>query len=165
MLRLVLIALLAVSAQAQDAAPPTPSRGQHVLLVGGALAGGVLALPTGPFLVLGAGVGTYATSAALGLRPTVGGVLIDTAVGTGVGLAAGGAVLYAVTEIGGVQEDLSVSIGSLVVGLVVGSAAVGASHGVRLALLRAEAPVEVAPAVLAAPTGEAGPGLRLTVGL
>ena len=161
----LLLALLAASAPAQDARPGPPTTGQRVVLVGGALAGGVLALPAGPFLLLGAGAGTYVASSALRLDPTVGGVVVDTAVGAAVGVATGAAVLYAVTEVGGVEEDLSVSIGSVLVGLVMGSAATGAAHGVRLTLLRSGDGVEVAPAALAAPMGERVAGLRLRVGL
>ena len=124
----------------------------------------MLALPTGPFLLLGAGAGTYLASGELGLGPTVGGVLIDTAVGAAVGYGVGAGTLFVLTEVAGAPSDLSTGIFSLSVGLAAGSAAVGVAHGVRLTLLRSDA-VEVAPAALAAPTGERVAGLRLRVGL
>lgn len=158
-----LFALLAVSASAQ-VAPRAPTASDRVVLVAGALAGGVVTVPAGPFLLVGAGAGTYVASTALGLGPTVGGVLIDTAVGTAIGYGAFAGTLFVFTEVAGYPSDLGTGIFSVVTGLAVGSAAIGAAHGVRLALLRVDT-VEVTPAALAAPTGERGVGMRVRVGL
>jgi len=155
---------LAAPAHAQGAPPRAPTGGERAALVASALAGAAVALPTGPFLIVGAGVRTYAASALLDLDPTVGGVLIDTAVGAGVAVAVGGGTLWLVTEAGGADPDLSASIGSVFVGLAAGSAAVGAVHGARLAWLRADA-VGVAPTALAVPGGGPSPGLSFSVSL
>ena len=145
----LLAVLLAPSVGAQGAPSPTPS--DRAVLVGGALVGAVATSWSGPFMLASAGAGTYVASAALGLDPTLGGVVLDTAVGTGVALVTSMAVFHAVTEVGGQPSDPSTAVGSLLTGIAVGSAAVGVAHGVRLAALRA-------------PTGTA-PGLAVTVAL
>lgn len=155
---LLLSALRAAAASAQDAAPepPAPTAGQYALLAGGSVAGGLVTLPlgafVGPLAALGVPAGTYLTSRALGLRPTVGGVLLDVAVGTviGVGVAAG--TLYYVTEVAGHPYDLSADLGSIFVGYVAGAAATGLAHGIRLTVLRA-------------PAGERSLGLHLRIDL
>lgn len=157
-----LFALLAASASAQVAPPRAPTGGERALLVAGALAGGVAALPTGPFLIVGAGVGTYAASELLGLGPTVGGVLLDTAVGVGVAAAASGVVGYTLVHVAGYPSEFGTDITALFTGLFVGSAAIGVAHGARLAWLRAD-DVRVAPAALAVPGGRPSPGLTLSV--
>ena len=155
MLRLALALCLAAPAFAQGAAP-VPTAGERVILVAGALGGGAVSVwALGPFATLGAGAATYATSAALGLDPTAGGVLLDTAAGTAVGYAAFAGTLFYFTEVEGLPADFGTSITALVAGLAVGSAAVGAVHGVRLARVRAS------PAAMPTPTGE--PALALTV--
>ncbi len=147
---LLLLALWATSAEAQ---PAPPTAGQRVLLVTGAVAGGlVTAGLVGPFVPITVAAATYGTSAALGLRPTVGGVLLDTAIGTAVGVGVGVATYAYVTEVQGADADLSASLGSALTGLVAGAAVTGAVHGVRLAALRA-------------PTGGQAVGLRVIVGL
>ena len=175
MLRLALISsLAAASASAQPPAAPTdshqtlteagvPTTGERVLLVVGAGGGALVTLWTGPGALLGAGLGTYATSAALGLRPTVGGALLDTAVGTGVAVGVYWVTILAVVEVGGAPHALGTDLGSAALGLAAGAAAMGWVHGERLARLRSGA--RVAPVVLRAPTGERTPGLSLRVGL
>ncbi|PAP75251.1 hypothetical protein [Rubrivirga marina] len=158
---LLLIVLLAASARAQVAPPRAPTGGDRMWLVAGALAGGVVASPAGPFLLIGAGAGAYVASALLDLDPTIGGVVLDTAVGTGVAILVGAGTYGVLTEVAGAEGDLSTSIGSVLVGLAVGSAAIGVSHGVRLATLR----METAPALLRTPAGGPPPGLTLSISL
>ena len=169
-MRLAVLALLLISLAGATSAQPeaseparVPTTSDRLILVGSAFAGGVVASPGGPFLILGAGVGTYAASRALSLDPTLGGVLLDTAVGAGVGWAVGGAAFLVLSEVAG-NADLSASLGSVFVGLAVASAATGVSHGVRLAWLRSDR-VEAAPGVLTTPEGETVPALALRIGL
>ncbi len=162
MLRLVLVAVLAASAaHAQNGPHPVPSTGDRWLLVGGAVAGLLPVAFAGPFAVVTVGATTYATSAALGLSPTLGGVVLDTAVGTGVAIVvmtATGAAIYRQTG----TSDLGTAVFSALVGGVVGAGATGAVHGARLAWLRS---AEAAPVVLAVPDGEPVLGLAVAVGL
>ena len=157
MLRLLALScLIAGSAQAQERPHQTPTTNDRVVLVLGATAG-VLTVPlTGPFAIGVVALTTYGTSRSLGLDPTVGGVLIDTALGMALGAGAGYATYGYLTQVAGSDADLSAALGSAFVGLVVGSVATGVIHGAR---------VQVAPAALAAPTGERTTGLSLRVGL
>ena len=162
----LLFTLVAASASAQVAPPRAPTGGERAILVAGALAGGAVGLATGPFSPLVAGAATLGTSAALGLGPTGGGVLLDMAAGTVVAVAVWRGGRWAVTTFGDPGPDsFSFEIGWAVTGLVVGGAAIGAVHGARLAWLRAPGGVEVAPVVLAGPGGASGSGLSLTVSL
>ena len=164
--RALALALLATAASAQPAERPVPSTRQTVWLVtGGATAGlvtGVAFFPAAPIAVAAA---TYGASAALGLHPTVGGVVLDAAAGTLVAVATTAGTFTLAVEAFGAPGDLGTAIGSLAVGVMVGGASAGLAHSVRLRLLRSGAAVTVTPAALAAPTGEGGAGLRVTVGL
>lgn len=146
--------VIAASVHAQDgpAEPRAPTVGQHALLVGGAVVGGLVALPLGPGAPIGVPVGTYLISHLLGLRPTAEGVLLDTVIGAAVGVGVGAATLYYITEIEGHPHDLSADFGSAFTGFVVGAAVTGLSHGVRLTLIRT-------------PAGEQVPNLSLRIGL
>lgn len=154
---LVLFVGLAATAGAQIGPPEAersrPTTGQRILLVAGAVGGGLLVgvtLP--PAAPVGIAAGTYATGAALGLDPSVGPVLVDTAIGTAVAVGVAMVSYYALTEVAGADGDLSASLGTAALGLFVGSATTGVLCGLR-----------VVP--LAAPTGERGVGLRLGITL
>lgn len=153
---LLTVALCAVTpTRAQDVGPDRqrPTTGQRVLLVTGAVAGGVLTAGlVGPFVPIPVAAATYGTSAALGLRPTVGGVVLDTAAGTVFGICVYAATVYYITEVEGHPHEFGVDITGFLAGVVVGSAATGAVHGVRLAMLRG-------------PDGDRAPGLSIRLGL
>ena len=156
--------LLAVPAQAQDQRPTT---GQRIVLVGGAAVGGLAVGLVGPFVPVTVAAATYGTSAALGLDPSLRGVVLDTALGTAVGAAAGTATFVYWTEVEGYDADLGTSLGSFFVTVAAGSVATGSVatgliHGARV---RVPAGVTLAPAALAAPTGERTTGLSLRLSL
>lgn len=121
-------------------AHPVPTAGQRVLVVAGAVGGALTVGSIGPFAPLAIGAATYGTSAALGLRPTVGGVALDTAVGVAVGVAGYATTVVYLTEVQGYAPEFGVDVAGLVVGLAVAAA-------------------------LVAPTGERAAGLSVRVGL
>ena len=154
MLLRVLAAFVVLAACAQAQEGPRPTAGDRVVLVVGATAG-VLTVPVlGPFAVLTVAAATYGTSASLGLDPTLGGVALDTVIGMGIGTGVGYAMYGYLTLVEGYDADLSVSLGSLFVGLVSGAVATGVVHGIR-----------VEPVSVAAPTGERTTGISLRVAL
>lgn len=175
-LAVLLLALLATSASAQ-VAPTRPDLGARVLLVGGALAGGVGAVggaygllgqdadaPLGVALLVaaypvGMTLGTVAVAEALGLDAPLGrtaqdallGSVAGALVGVMVGAAAGGVVILAGDDWG---------LLAALIGLGVGAATASAtSSGVTIRRVR------VAPAALAAPTGERTTGLTVALDL
>ena len=153
---LLLSVLVALSAQAQERPRERPTTGQRVILVLGSTAGGLTAGFVGPFVPVSVAATTYATSAALGFDPAVGGVLVDTAIGTAVGVGVMVATRAYLVEVADAESGFSVDIGSFFVGVAAGSVATGVVHGAR---------VRLAPAALAAPTGERSTGLSLRVRL
>ena len=125
--------LLSVSAQAQDAAPRSPTTGQRVVLVVAAVGGGVVTVPfIGPFAPVGVAAATYGTSAALGFGPSLRGVALDTAYGALIGTGTGMGVYLLATEVGGADNDFGAMLGAGAIGLVVGAAATGYWHGRRI---------------------------------
>ncbi len=158
------LALLATAASAQDTPRPVPTTGERVVLVVGAVGGGALTLFAGPGALLGAGAATFGTSAALGLSPTLGGALLDTAVGTVVAVGTYHVSVLLMTA-GGAPHDISVDFGSALIGLAIGSATMGLAHGVRLAALRSDGPANAIPTLLSTSTGDIVPGLAFSVGL
>lgn len=167
-MRTLLISLvLTASASAQGALPapapraPTVEDGLLLALVGTGTSVAALTVARSasqPLASAAAGVAVLGTSSALGLRPSVPGVALDAGVGAGAGLLAREAYLA-------VYDNAWVEVEALVVGLAVGAAATGASHVIRLSILRSDGPVQIAPAALPAPTGEAGAGVRLALSL
>ena len=164
---LILLALLAAtSASAQAPEPRVPTTGDRVLIVAGAVGGGLLLAPVGgPFAPVGVAVATYGTSAALGFDPTVVGVLLQSMTGTLVGVGTTYVVYGLATGVGGADGDLSTAVGALLAGFLVGAATTGVLHGRDLAARADGGAVSVVPAALAAPTGERTMGLSLRVGL
>ena len=159
----VLAVLLSASASAQKA-HPVPTMSERVVLVAvPAVVGVSTVLLAGPLAVVPVAGATYLTSSALGLGPTVGGVVLDVGGGVLVATAATAAAYVLLVDVGGAEGGLGAAIFSFVIGAGVGAASVGAIHGARLAWLRA--PVEVSPASLRAPTGETAAGLTLRIGL
>ena len=157
MLRLLVVScIIAAAAHAQERPRERPTTGQRVVLVLGAVGGGLTAGFVGPFVPVPVALATFGTSAALGLHPSVGGVLVDTAAGTLVGAVVAVGTHTALTEIGGAPGDLGTALGSFALGVAAGSVTTGLVHGAR---------VHVAPAALAAATGERGVGLALRLGL
>lgn len=164
-MRSILLAsvLFSAAASAQPASPhraPTVEDGAvlTVVGVGASVAAFAAAGEPSPTLVVPVVMGgaILGTSSALGLRPTVPGVLLDTAIGSAVGLGT-----YEVYR-RGTSPDFWGQTEAVVAGAVVGAGAAAVSHVVRLGHLRG---VRAAPAALAAPTGERAAGLRLRVGL
>jgi hypothetical protein len=169
-MRLLLLALtlaLGTTVSAQGALPapapraPTVEDGLLLALVGTGTSVAALTVARSasqPLASAVAGVAVLGTSSALGLRPSVPGVALDAAVGAGAGLLAREVYL-------GVYDNAWVDVEALMVGLAAGAVATGASHVVRLSVLRSDGPVQLAPAALAAPTGERAAGLHLRIGL
>lgn len=163
---LLLAALLTASARAQGAERYlVPTVGQRAVLVAGATAGLLPIVVLGPFATVTVAATTYGTSAALGLRPTVGGVALDTAVGTGVAVVVATGAVAILRRANNGTSDLSQDLGAVFVGVVAGAATTGVVHGVRLAAIRSGVDPVLMPVALAAPGGGGGPGVRLTVGL
>ena len=158
LLILSLALLAAWPAQAQE----RPTTGQRIALVGGAAVGGLAVGLVGPFVPVTVAAATYGTSAALGLDPSLRGVVLDTALGTAVGVAAGTATFVYWTQVEGYDADLGTSLGSFFVAVAAGSVATGVIHGVRV---RVPTGVTLAPTALAAPTGGRTTGLSLRVSL
>ena len=162
----LLLVLVASSAHAQDALVPDsptdvrgPTAGQRVLLVAGAVGGGVASgvvfFPVAP---LGAIAGAYGTGRVLGLdAPSPSSILVDAAISTGVGYAAGAGMLAYLTLVEGYDADLSVGLGSIAFGFVAGAATMGL-------LYDATRPVDLAPVTLRQPDGSAH-GLAIQIGL
>jgi hypothetical protein len=164
-MRSVLLAsvFLSAAASAQSASPhrvPTveDSAVLTVVGVGASITAFAAAGEPSPTFVIPVVMGgaILGTSSALGLRPTVPGVLLDTVVGSVAGLAT-----YEVYR-RSAGSDFWGQTEAVVVGSVVSAGAAAASHVVRLGHLRG---VRAAPAALAVPSGERVAGLRLTAGL
>ena len=183
---LLLLVLACASAQAQPLAVPPPAEartGQRVVTGVAGVAGGVAAM-VGARKALGSvsdsadgviltaltyAAGATLTMQAVGevfgdrvpLRVTVQDVALGVAAGTVVGVVAGGAGAGA----GYLVERYVIGNTDYVyVGAAVG-ALLGGAAGVVTLVTVSTRHVGVAPAALAGPAGEAGAGLRLTVGL
>ncbi|MGB3543841.1 hypothetical protein [Rubrivirga sp.] len=178
MLRLALLVLLTTAASAQgpatngdDPRTATVLKGVGIYAVGASAAVGSLA--AGLFLVsevaegdeaalllpagaaLGVTAATYGIGQALGVDGTLRGAIAGAALGAVPGTVLIGVALT-IPDIG--------ALGPAIAGmyLSVGLVPLGAFIGYGLGARRA---VTITPATLVTPTGEAGAGLRLTVGL
>ena len=163
---------LGVSAQAQPAASEPPRRAPVVLLAVGGLVGGAAlgltaatiapgddtaeALAFVAIYPVGVALGVTAAARVLNLDRSLSGPLRGALLGAGLGLAAGATVLY-VNYI-----EVSTSDGILD-GSILSTVAVGTF--VALPVAFGVARVDVAPAALAAPTGERATGLGFTLRL
>ncbi|PAP75250.1 hypothetical protein [Rubrivirga marina] len=160
---LIASAVLCVAAHAQPATShrvPTVEDGAvlTVVGVGASIAAFAAVGESSPTLAVPVAMGAavLGTSSALGLRPTVPGVLLDTAVGSVAGLAT-----YEVYR-RSTDPNFWGQTEAVVVGAAVGAATVAAAHVIRLSHLRG---VRGTPAALVGPEGERGAGLRLQVDL
>ena len=154
-----LVVLLSASAVAAQPAAPGPTRGQRTVLVAGALAGGAtLGIALFPAAPLGVATGVYLTGRALGLDASVGDVVVDAGIGTVVGVVVAYGTGYALRQASGSEGS---GLGEVFFALGVGVGAIA----VTTAFLYDGRAVTVAPAALAAPTGERAAGLSVRVGL
>ena len=187
-LRLAALALLTTTASAQRAPPSArPTSGQRALVVvAGAAVGVGAAVGTGLFVgnlngqsvptgvtagavavafPVGVALGVGAASSRMELAAPDGALWVDTALGVPVGVVAG--VVVGVAVAGGVQGVRLLTGASEDYGgaALISGAAAGALTLAVVTAGVASRRVRVAPAALAAPTGEGGAGLRVTVGL